>query len=499
MTGTGQSENCHARGLPSRRFEPSPGRAFYATSSVTAVPDLRAVDQAAAAFVKASRRDNAPVVLAVSGGCDSMVLMHAVARACKRSAVLSGDVAARVLTFDHGTGPAASAAAALVATEGTRLGFDVRTGHASLPTATEAEWRAARWRFFREAAQPGARVATAHTRDDQLETVVIRVMRDAGVRGLAGLAAESPRVTRPFLELTRATIHAYGNARGIPFVEDPSNASRQYLRNRVRLDLLPAIDRVRPRFGAEMLALAERAVAWRCEIDALARELVSESADDGTIRVAREELATYDSSTLCVLWPAIAARASVTLDRRGTLRLAQFTTSGAPGARMQLSGGIEVFRHRDFLVLRRSLPQREASSVSLDGAVRFGEWRFWPVPGGQGRDEWTSNDTRDEDGRLHAEDLWVAILPADRRLSVRAWRPADRMRPRAHGAARRVKRFFGDMRIPGPSRAGWPVVLADDEIVWIPGVRRSDAASERSGRPVVRYACERTFGELRSN
>jgi tRNA(Ile)-lysidine synthase len=267
----------------------------------------------------------------------------------------------------------------------------------------------------------------------------------------------------------------------------------------VRLDLLPAIDRVRPRFGAEMLALAERAAAWRGEIDALARELVSESADDGTIRVAREELATYDSSTLCVLWPAIAARASVTLDRRGTLRLAQFTTSGAPGARMQLSGGTEVFRHRDFFVLRRSLPQREASSVSLDGAVRFGEWRFWPVPGGQGRDEWTSNDTRDEDGRLHAEDLWVAILPADRRLSVRAWRPADRMRPRAHGAARRVKRFFGDMRIPGPSRAGWPVVLADDEIVWIPGVRRSDAASERSGRPVVRYACERTFGELRSN
>jgi tRNA(Ile)-lysidine synthase len=439
------------------------------------------------------------VVLAVSGGCDSMVLMHAVAKACQRLDAPPSNVTTRVLTFDHGTGPAASAAAALVAREGANLGFDVRVGRASLPAASEAEWRAARWRFFRDAAPPGAKVATAHTRDDQLETVVMLAMRDAGARGLAGLVADSAHVTRPFLQLPRASLRAYGNARRIPFVEDPSNASRQYLRNRVRLDLLPAIDRVRPRFAAEMLALAERAAAWRVDVDALARELVSEGADGGIIRVAREELATYDSATLCVIWPAIAARASVTLDRRGTLRLAQFTTSGAPGARMQLSGGVEVFRHRDFFVLRRSSPHWPVGPVALDGAVRFGEWRFRPVARPADRGQPSSRETPDESGRVQREDPWVSDLPADRRLSVRAWRPADRMRPRAGGAARRVKRFFGDAQIPGPSRAGWPVVLADDEIVWIPGVRRSDAASERSGRPVVRYACERTFGGLFDN
>jgi len=467
--------------------------------SVNAVPDFHAVDQAARAFVDASRRANTPMVLAVSGGCDSMVLMHAVAEACESSAVLPRDLPTRVLTFDHGTGPAASAAAALVAREGARLGFEVCTGRASLPMATEAEWRAARWRFFREAGLPGAKVATAHTRDDHLETVVMRVMRDAGVRGLAGLAAEAPHVARPFLALAREVIRAYGNARDVPFVEDPSNTSRRYLRNRVRLDLLPAIDRVRPRFAAEMLALAERAASWRVDVDALVRELVSESVDGGIIRVAREELATYDSPTLCVLWPAIAACASVTLDRRGTLRLAQFTTSGAPGARMQVSGGIEVFRHRDFFVLRRQSPRRDAAPASLDGVVRFGDWRFWPVSKVQGGDERTSSESPSEPGRVQRDDLWVADLPADRQLSVRAWRPADRMRARTRGAARRVKRFFGDAQIPGPSRAGWPVVLADDEIVWIPGVSRSDAASERSGRPVVRYGCERTLGGLLDN
>jgi tRNA(Ile)-lysidine synthase len=220
--------------------------------------------------------------------------------------------------------------------------------------------------------------------------------------------------------------------------------------------------------------------------------------DDGSVRVARELLATYDSATLCVLWPAIAARASVTLDRRGTLRLAQFTSSGAPGARIQLSGGVEVLRHRDSFIVRPSLPTRSADSVALSGTVQFGEWHFRPIARpadaiASVSDE-TLDETLDEGLRVQREGPWVADLPADRTLTIRTWRPGDRMRPRAGGAARRVKRFFGDAQIPGPSRAGWPVVLADDEIVWIPGVRRSHAASERSGRPVVRYTCERFLG-----
>jgi len=477
----------------------SPPQVPFPPLRVNAVSEVELVERAARRFVDANRRGNTPIVLAVSGGCDSMVLMHAVARACQSTAVPAAPRRTWVLTFDHGTGPAASEAAALVAREGAILGLDVCVGRVSLPSRSEAEWRAARWRFFLETAPPGSKVATAHTRDDQLETVVMRAMRGAGARGLAGLAADSPRVTRPFLQLSRASLRAYGNAGSIPFVEDPSNTSRRYVRNRVRLDLLPAIDRVRPRFAAEMLAVAERAAAWRAGVDAVARELVSEGVDDGIIRVAREELATYDSATLCVLWPAIAARASVTLDRRGTLRLAQFTTSGAPGARIQLSGGVEVFRHRDFFIVRRSSPPPPAGPMALEGVVRFGEWRFRPVARPDGLGQPSSGETPEDGTCVHRGDLWVSDLPADRCLSVRAWRPGDRMQPRLGGAARRVKRFLGDAQIPGPIREGWPVVLADNEIVWIPGVRRRDAASERSGRPVVRYACERVSGGLRDN
>lgn len=479
-------------------------------ASTTAAPDadISAPDATVRALLRAHAAPSKALVLAVSGGCDSMVLLHAVARALVDSNDGGGAAAprVRVATFDHGTGPHAIAAARLVEAEGARLGLEVSARRAERPGSTEAEWRAARWAFLRAVSGPDGVVVTAHSRDDQLETVVMRAMRGAGARGLAGLRAAGTRVARPFLDVPRSTLRQYAVDRAIPFVDDPSNASRRHLRNRVRLDLLPGIARVRPTFGADMLALAERAAEWRSRVDVIAARFVTEDLGDGSIRVAREELATYDSQALCILWPAIAARAHVTLDRRGTVRLAEFTTSGAPGARIQLSGSVEVYRHREsFIVRRRPELGHFGGEVPLVGVVEFGEWRFRPVQVSNttfARDSEPdpSRGLDDASGRIEpCDDLWTSDLPSDTPLWIREWRPADRMRVHWSGSARRVKRFFGDARVPGPSRAGWPVVLADDEIVWIPGVRRMRAAPERSGRPVVRYACERVDGRLPSS
>ena len=450
------------------------------------------IDAAARDLVIPPDGRSANIVLAVSGGCDSMVLMHAVALALK------DDRASRVsvATFDHGTGTHSVQAAELVLAESEKLGLEVKVGRAKLANATEAQWRQARWQFLRSVAR-NAVIATAHTRDDELETVVMRALRAAGARGLAAIRAPSVGIVRPFIDISRAEIRAYANARGVSFVEDPSNASRAYLRNRVRLDLLPAIAALRPRFGDEMLALSRRAADWRASVDEISARFVSGVAEDGGLRVARDGLASYDSPALCVLWPAIAARAGVTLDRRGIQRLAQFTTSGAPGAQIQLSGGVEVYRHRDsFLIRRTASAPRSDGVLPLRGIVEFGEWRFSPLTGSSRstRKRPTTAETLHGGSCVQSQDAWAADLPADLQLSVRAWQPADRMRVKVGGAARRVKRFFGDAQVPGPSRSGWPVVLADDEIVWIPGVRRRDAAPERSGRPVVRYACERVRG-----
>ena len=407
-----------------------------------------------------------PLVLAVSGGIDSMVLMEAAARA------RPGRIAA-VATFDHRSGPYAQEAAAFVRREGERRGFRVTVGRARREARSEAAWRAERWVFLRGLARDmGARVATAHTADDQVETVCIRILRDSGARGLAGLYARSD-VVRPLLGFRRGDIQAYAAALGLRHVEDPTNTSMRFLRNRLRRDLLPAIARLHPSFAAEVTRLAARAADVRAALDEVARRL-SIRGPHGDVAVSLADVADITAEGLEALAPSWAAAAGIVLDHRGTTRLSQFILSSRTSARIQLSGGAEALRTRDCVTIRRIVP-RDAGErpLSVAGETMMGRWRF-----------------RRAEPSQH-DDPWTAELPADRALTLREWRAGDRMRAVGSRAARRVKRFFSDAGIAGPERDGWPVVLADGEIVWIPGVRRSDAATDRSGRPVLRYRCER--------
>jgi tRNA(Ile)-lysidine synthase len=407
-----------------------------------------------------------PVVLAVSGGLDSMVLLDAAARVVPQRIAL-------VATFDHRSGAHSAQAVSLVRDEGARRGLRVVAGEASDGLHGEAAWRGARWAFLRRAARSaGAGVVTAHTLDDQLETVCIRVMRSAGARGLAGLYAPSP-IHRPFLELRRADLEGYARARDVRHLEDPTNASRAYLRNRLRHDLLPAIDRVWPEFGAEMVALSRAAARLRGEVDAIAATLAVPRGP-GAVTIEAGPLRDMSAEALRMLVPSLAARAGIVLDRRGTTRLAAFILEGRTGGRIQLAGGAEaMLTKRDVVVRRSRVMESSTDEMPLNVARITDAWRFRRVR------------------RTLASDAWTADLPAESRLTVRAWRAGDRMRATGTSAARRVKRFFSDAGIVGPDRIGWPVVLADGEIIWIPGVRRSDAATDRSGRPVLRYRCER--------
>lgn len=395
-----------------------------------------------------------------------MVLLDAVAEARRAENVV-------VATFDHGTGVASRHAVSLVARRSASSGLECLAGCAASGPHTEAAWRAQRWAFLRRvAAERDAPVATAHTRDDQIETVLLRVLRGAGARGLAGLAAPSP-ILRPFLELPREALAGYAHVAGVTFVDDPSNQSRRHLRNRVRLDLLPAIEEVRPGWSRELLEVADRAASWRRELDARLGDLIDAGFRGGELRIESALLRGYSPAALRILWPALAARAGVALDRRGTERLAAFSMAGRTGARIPLSGGWEVVAHREHLTLRRAPVDDPEDERVLDGEVRMGGWRLRPAAEGE------------------SGSVWMARLPAGRRLVVRAWRPGDRMRGEGALAPRRVKRFFGDAGIAGPERRGWPVVLAGTEIVWIPGIGRSDAAAVRPGRPGVLYSCER--------
>jgi len=288
------------------------------------------------------------VLLAVSGGVDSMVLLHAATSLpeARRPALL-------VASFDHGTGAPARRAVEVVRRCAKELGLAFTTARAERSATTEHEWRMARWAFLRgTAVEFRAPIATAHTLDDQIETVFIRILRDAGPRGLAALFADS-EVIRPFLQLRRRDIARYAELHHVTYVEDPTNATRSHLRNRVRHDLLPAISRLQPGFPRQLLSIAKRSAEWRARMAEIAEQIDIQQGEDGSLRIARADLQGYDAESLRALWPTIAARANVVMDRRGTHRLAEFTTKGVTGGSIQLSGGVEVRMFRDHLLLRR--------------------------------------------------------------------------------------------------------------------------------------------------
>jgi tRNA(Ile)-lysidine synthase len=427
-----------------------------------------------AAARRAALDVDAPLLLAVSGGLDSMVLLHAMAAAARAQV-------AAVATFDHGTGPAATAAAAHVAREAAALGLSVvmgRIGTDEKPAASrEASWRRARYEFLRSAAAPfGARVVTAHSEDDQIETVLMRVLRGSGARGLAGLYAPADLV-RPFVGLRRSALAAHARDRRIRWHEDPSNLSPAHLRNRVRHDLLPALRAADPAIDEMLLGVARRAAALRAELDAHVTVNVGAHVTGRSLHVQRSELSGYSADSLAVVWAALAGRVGLALDRRGTHRLASFTISGGDVGSVPLSGGWRVEASTDRFVLRRP-PAGGAAVARLpdQGSLEWGAFRFRAA----------------ESGEVNAGgQAWVAALPLASRLTVRGWLAGDRLAPAAGQQRRRVKRYLSEAGVRGLDRRGWPVVVADDDVVWIPGVRRSDAATERSGRPVRSYVCER--------
>src|SRR5437773_2627970 len=415
---------------------------------------------------RVANRPGRHLVLAVSGGRDSMALLHAFARVAPKSVAI-------VATFDHATGPAATKAAELVSRVATELGFPVVVGPSKTTGTSEAEWREARREFLTDVAhRMGAAIATAHTRDDQLETVLIRVLRDSGARGLAGLYA-SGKIVRPFLDRSRHEVAAYARNVGATWIDDPTNDSMRFLRNRVRRDLLPALGRVSAPLEKQLLDVARHAARWREELDRRVAKIVRVGANGQSVSAAVVDLAGYAAAQSGTLWQSIAARVGLAMDWRGTERAAAFTHESRVGARIPLSGGWEISRTHDrFELARVDRGSLQASACPLAPGIRWDGFTFVSTQ-----------------SAAAVSNAWVALLPANVPLTVRRWQPGDRMQFGDRGE-RKVKRFLSDARVSGAKRGHWPVVLAGDKIVWIPGVRRSEAASVRPGRPGVLYRCE---------
>ena len=234
---------------------------------------------------------DAHLVLAVSGGADSTALLHGAARL-----VADGEMqwSLTVAHLDHALRDRSSSDAAHVEQAAASLGLAFRTKRIDVAELARDEGRSledagrqARYRFLEELAEASGRgeavIATAHTADDLAETVLLRIVRGSGLRGLRGIPARRGRIARPLLGERRSFLREMLGVAGIDYLDDPTNLDPAHAeRNRIRAEVLPALERINPRVVDALLRLATNAAADDDELDALATaEMARRNGADG--------------------------------------------------------------------------------------------------------------------------------------------------------------------------------------------------------------------------
>jgi tRNA(Ile)-lysidine synthase len=234
--------------------------------------------------------DGAAIVLAVSGGPDSSALLvGAAAMAAQRTWTLT------VAHVDHGLRADSATDAELVTRVAHSLGISCEVSRVDVRGLARAEHRSledagrqARYRFLERVADargPDTLIATAHTADDQAETVLLRLIRGTGLRGVRGIPSRRGRVVRPFLHERRADLRRLLDEAGVSYLVDPTNAVvGAAARNRVRAELLPVMERLNPRAIEAISRFAELAAGEDELLDALASaELAGRRGSGGII------------------------------------------------------------------------------------------------------------------------------------------------------------------------------------------------------------------------
>ena len=414
------------------------------------------------------------VLVAVSGGADSVALLHLL-----HALAPSWRLTLHVLHVDHGLRPDSAHDAALVRALGARLGLPVHVERVHVgPGSVEAAARTARYAALEAwAERVGAdRIALGHTLDDQAETVLMRVLDGAGVRGLAAIPPVRGRIIRPLVEIRREALREMLTADAIAWDEDPSNRDPKFLRNRIRHELLPLLA---ASFATDVVpALARVARLARESVEALDHaatlELDRLIAEPGglcpAITLPRGALAALPSSLAAEVLRQAAAR----LGSRSPLRAwahrgLRRVLAPEPPRRPFRLGGVRVEVSGDRIRIGTqpapALPPRTLAvpgRVALPEVGRALEARLLPAAG------YVLPRTAD----------CVAFDAAGcpRSLLVRARRRGDRFV--AFGAGeQRLKSLLIDAGVPRWDRSRVPLVEAGGEILWVAGVRRAAAAA----------------------
>ncbi len=454
-----------------------------------------------------------PIVLGVSGGVDSVCLLHVTADLAPRYGLRP-----HVVHVHHGLrGAEADEDAAFVEAEARRLGLPVTVVRVDVARAAQApgvsvEEAARQWRYAvlgREARRVAARwVAVAHHADDQVETVLMHLLRGAGLAGLRGMLpvtwyghlrlplvppAERPDpadlwLVRPLLYTPRAAIASWVEARGLSYRFDRSNLDTTFFRNRLRHEVLPMLEQVNPQVRHALFALAELAAADFDLLQALAREAwLSVHRGEGAGWV-RFDLAGWRALPLALRRGVL--RDAVMYLRRelrdvgfGQVERARRFLEDPrqqAGAECTLPAGLVVRReYRTFLVAEADVGTAPWAVPQVTAAVTVsgpGQYALSP--------EWVMDVALLDreavgDAWRRNPDRWTAYFDADALawpLVVRPRQPGERLRPLGmQGKRVLISDLLANAKVPRWTRERWPVLAdARGEGLWVVGVRQAD-------------------------
>ena len=426
--------------------------------------------------------------MAVSGGADSVCLLHVLRELAPR-----WDLHLRVLHLNHRLrGAESDADAAFVRCLAEQFGYPFIAQEAELsqtPGNLEEAAREARLAFFSAQIASGAVdcVATGHTRSDQAETVLFRFLRGAGTAGLAGIRpATLDGLVRPLIHVDRAEVEQFLRERSIPWREDQSNRNLEFARNRIRHGLLPQLSREwNPGLVDALSQMADWALAeeayWEMELSRLASRHFQQR--NGRVIVKTECLREVPLAAA----RRLVRRAMETV--RGDLRGVDFShvngvldlAAGTEGHGRIMTPGLDIMRSFEWLRFSRpEVVERDyCLTVTIPGVFRPpGEMPSIALELIENK-----NDTKSFDSVYNKE---MACVDWDRlsgSLSLRNWRPGDQYQPLGSASQQKVKTLFQDFRIPLWERRHWPVLIAGESIVW---ARRFGPASRFAPGPETR-------------
>lgn len=421
------------------------------------------------------------LAVGLSGGADSVALLRTLA---ERGGELG--LVLHVAHLHHGLrGPEADADQDFARQLALRL--ELPFHQAQIDTAAEARAdlasgksaetieeaaRRLRYRWFRQLMASGVvdSVATAHTLDDQAETVLAKFLRGAWTEGLAGihpvLRFAEGRILRPMLSTTRGEVEAYLGSLGQPWREDSSNRSLTFTRNRIRHELLPLLEGWNPRLRGHLAQMAELARDeddwWQAEVNRVAPQLILPGRPvRGGGRAASEGLA-LDVTRLAGLPPALqrrllrhaAGQLGAAPDFAATESLRNLALSGRAGQKCELADGLRAERtHRELRLTAQPV------SSTTDSAAAYSV----PIPGK------VSAPGLGLEIRISLTAPASASSPATTAV-LRPWKPGDRVQVRHSGKPRKVKEVLERMKVTGTDRALWPVLELDGRVLWMRGI-----------------------------